>query len=120
MFKQFKNNNIEVNRGDSFTIVFPINLGSPVFPDYYALQENDKVYLGIMEPHHPFELAIVRKMFDASNQEGCIMKMEFKPTDTEFLMPGRYYYSIKLVRALEDDKEEVLTLLPNTKFDIFD
>lgn len=117
MFKQFKNNIIEVNRGDSFTIDFLINLGSPVFPDYYHLEAGDKVYFGLMEPNQPFEFALIRKVFNGENQDADnILHMDFVPTDTEELLCGRYYYSIKLEKANGD----VFTLLPKTKFTIFD
>ena len=116
MYKMFKNHNIEVCRGDSFTINFPINLGSPIFPEYYTLQENDSVYFGLMEPNQDFEDALIRKMYTSNNQNDSIISMSFEPTDTEELLPGKYYYSIKLQKA----NGEVYTLIPKTSFVIFD
>ena len=117
MYKMFNNHIIEVNRGDTFTIDLQINLGSPVFPEFYSLEEGDNVYFGLMEPHQPFEVALVRKAFNQDNQDDDnVLHMDFKPTDTEFLLPGRYYYSVKLVKANGD----VFTVMPKTKFTIFD
>ena len=108
---------ITVNRGDSFIINMPINLGNPINPNYYTLQEDDLVYFGLMEPNQPFEFALVRKVFTNENQSQGILSMEFKPEDTECLLPGRYYYSLKLFKASD---ESVYTFVPNTKFVIID
>ena len=116
MFKQFNNHIIEVNRGDSFVITCNINLGSPIFPEYYILEDGDKVYFGLMEPNQPFEFALIRKVFDKESQTDTTVAMDFVPEDTEFLMPGRYYYSIKL----EKSNGDVFTVIPKTKFTIFD
>ena len=116
MFTQSKNNIITVNRGDTFTITLPINVGTPTDPRFHELVEGDKVYFGLMEPNQPFEYALIRKVYDTTNQSGFILDMEFNPEDTEELLPGKYYYSIKLQTA----RGEVFTILPKTIFTIID
>lgn len=111
------NDIITISRGDSFTFETLINLGNPIYPDYYTLQEGDIVYFGIMEPNQPFEWAIVRKTFTSEDQEGSVLICSFNPEDSEFLLPGRYYYSLKLYKASD---ESVTTFIPNKKFIIMD
>ena len=94
MYNITKNGIITVNRGDSFTISLPLNVGTPFNPEYYRLGEDDEVYFGLMEPNQPFEFALVRKIFTKDNQTGDVLNMSFRPEDTEKLLPGRYYYSI--------------------------
>jgi len=119
-----KNQIITVTRGDTFSMLFYINLGDWIDPIIYDMQEGDRVYLAIMEPNQPFEHAIVRKMFtcDDFDYEEHAVNINFKSTDTEYLMPGPYYYMIKLVRPGEEsgDGEQIDTLVSKTKMFIID
>ena len=108
---------ITVNRGDTFVINLPINLGSQLIPENYTLVEGDKVYFGLMDPNQPFEFALIRKVFTSENQVNDVLSMKFTPEDTEHLLPGRYYYSLKLYKAID---ESVTTFVSNTKFIIVD
>lgn len=51
-----------------------------------------------MEPNQTFEEAIIKKRFTSKlsniNSAGDL-EVKFKPSDTEYLAPGRYYYAIK-------------------------
>ncbi len=119
MFDMSRNGIITVSRGDSFSISKPINIGTPIFPEYYEMKEGDKVYCGIMEPNKPFEKAIIRKVATKENQVDGNVIINFDPMDTVHLLQGTYYYSLKLVRLI-DGKEYVITYVPNTKFVIID
>lgn len=111
-----KNNIITINRGDSFSYLFYIDIGYPLSPQPYILQEGDKLYLGVCEPNQFFEAALIKKVFTIEdNMDDGSVSIDFEPTDTLDLLPGNYYYSIKLSRVAEG-KEIVTTVIPRTKF----
>lgn len=97
MFKIASNGIVTVNRGDSFELPITLHFGSAVSPVKYELQENDVLYLGIMEPNQPFETAIVKKVvrYEDLDEYGDIY-VRFWPNDTVCLLPGKYYYQVKL------------------------
>lgn len=120
------NNIITVNRGDTFGFTFHVNLGTAINPVPYTLEEGDRVYLGVSEANAPFENAIIRKVFTNADtdSEGAVY-MEFSTTDTLYLLPGNYYYSIKLSQPIPgtsevEASEKVTTLIPRTKFIIIE
>lgn len=126
MFEISKNGIITVNRGDDFTINTMINIGTELEPIYYTLREHDLLYFAIMEPNRPFEHAIVRKMYTYEDQdeETLNVVMNFVPEDTEFLVPGNYYYMVKLRRyeSGESGEEKYLvdTIINKRKFILVD
>lgn len=115
-----KNGIITLNRGDSFTLEMDLNIGSAIEPVLYFMTENDRLYFAIMEPNQPFEEALVRKEFTKDDQgaNGDVV-MIFSSTDTEFLLPGKYYYQVKLLRK-EDENEFIDTVVSKTQFIIVD
>ena len=123
MFNISKTGIITLSRGDTFTLEILINLGTAVEPVQYRLEEGDYVYFALMEPHQPFEQAIIRKRYDYRDldKDGQVV-MKFITEDTEYLMPGNYYYMIKLYRAGSESGEEesVDTIVSKTKFVIID
>ena len=105
-------------RGDSFTAPIFINIGSKLAPVYYTLKPTDKLYFGLMEPNQAFEDAVVKKVFDFTSpqdSEGNTLLM-LKPTDTEKLLVGQYYYMIKLRTIDEFNQESVRTVVKPTIF----
>lgn len=119
-FKLNKNGIITLHRGDTFTLPVCINLGSGVDPDYYDLQEGDVLYFGLLEPGQKWEEAIVKKIITSEDVEkGSDPMIHFYTEDTEYLVPGNYYYEVKLFRSsnnTEDGFEHVDTIIPRTKF----
>ena len=117
------NNIIKINRGDTFS--FDLNIvdeGSPT--GQYILQEDDVLYLGIMDPNQQFEDALVKKSYtkDDCDEEGNFV-ITIKAEDTIDLCPGVYYYAIKLHRLINNEEEyldEVITIINKTKFIICD
>lgn len=90
---------ISVHRGDSFKVPLFINKGTRDESArlYIKTHPRAKIYFGLMEPNQPFEEAVVKKMYTSSssiNSYGDLV-IKFKPSDTEYLHPGQYYYSIK-------------------------
>lgn len=111
---------IVLTRGDTFRAPLFINWGSKDHPVRYYIKNHPTVavYLGVMEPHQQFEEALIKKSYDHSseiNKEGDIV-VTLRPTDTECLLPGKYYYAIKLV----DETGGVDTIIPKTEFFILD
>ena len=108
---------ITLNRGDTFEATLFINFGTQLVQDEYKLTENDKVYFAITEANQKFEHAIIKKMYtynDLDEDGNVVIKLESK--DTEHLIPGTYYYEIKL--ELGSDNEEsstVITIVPKRK-----
>lgn len=99
MFNIAFNGIITVTRGDSFKFPLTINFGSNLEPNTYGLKEHDKVYFAVMEPNQPFECALIRKVFTLKDvNENQEIEISFKPKDTVHVLPGKYYYQIKLQR----------------------
>lgn len=123
MFNVSYNGIITVNRGDSFTAVMALNAGNELNPIEYEMTPDSFVYFAVMEPNQPFEDAILKKKLDIDdmNDNGDIV-IHFKPQDTQCLLPGRYYYQVKLQVCDPDDysKYEVHTIIDKTQFFILE
>ena len=86
-----------------------LNKGTELKPIRYILKTNDRVYLAITEPNQPFELAILKKVYGRENTNingDVVIRLESE--DTERLIPGQYYYTIKAefvnnYKTLNDD-----------------
>jgi len=118
-----KNNNIVLVRGDSFDFTVYIEDDS-IDSQEYILQNDDVLYFGIMDPNQPFECALVRKRYtvDDLDSEGHIT-IVLDPEDTEDLIPGVYYYSVKLHKlknTSEEHIDKVITVIQKTKLTIID
>lgn len=117
MNKIFENKTIYLTRGDSAMFTFELNAGSNLFPDIQTLQDGDKVYFGLMEPNQMFENSILKKRFlntDCENKHEVSIKID--PKDTARLLPGRYYYQIKL----EKNSGDVITIVDKKQFFILE
>lgn len=111
-----RNGIITMNAGDYFKYPLYINAGSVLEPLRYILENDDKILFSIMEANQPFEYGIVRKIFTKEhlNAFGDV-EVEFEPKDTENLLPGNYYYEVKLL-IRKDNKTYVNTVVPKKKF----
>lgn len=123
MFEIAKNGIVTITRGDTFTFNLTINLGTDLCPNYYVLGDNDKVYFALMLPNQPFECAIVKKVLtkDDVDMFGNVV-INFDIKDTENLLPGTYYYMIKLHRVYVKGSlpDELDTIIQKTQFIILD
>lgn len=132
---QNSNNIITIVRGDNFSIDVSMNKGTKASPDYYMPGMFDKVYLGVMEPNQPFECATIKKIADykSYNVSDKTVTITFSSTDTEYLLPGTYYYEAKLYlpqyEVVGESGEsgeykllsyEIYTLMSKKKFIILD
>lgn len=121
---------ITMNRGDTWDTQIFVNIGTELLPWPYQLGINDYVYFGVMEPNQPFEHALIRKRIDKDDNidpatgeplDAGYYNIKFDVKDTEFLMPGTYYYEVKLLRHNETtDEDKVDTIIPKTKFVIYE
>lgn len=115
------NNIITTNRGDSFKFPIQLNIGTIINPVWYDMMEGDYVYLGVMEANQPFEDALIKKKFDISDYDYDTQSLmiRFISQDTRYLLPGTYYYEIKLFRDkknVTDNYDAIDTILSRTKF----
>ena len=109
-------NIVTINRGDDFSFKYKINLGDELNPKYYILTDSDRVYLGVTEPGQAFEDAIIRQVYFKTDMVDNDLIISFKSLDTEYLMPGKYYYSIKLCRNKGTESEQITTLINKKLF----
>ena len=109
---------IHLLRGDTYESPIIINLGTKLKPDIYTLNDNDKLYFGLMEPNKAFENAIVKKTFtnmSDTDEDGNIL-LVLNPEDTLNLLVGKYFYMIKLKIVKDDGRTVVKTIVPPTQF----
>jgi hypothetical protein len=105
------NNIIIMNRGDTYE--FNLNI-TDEFGEY-ALQGADTIYFGIMDPGQPFEQALVRKRFTAENLDPIgNLTIVIEPEDTLDLLPGKYFYAVKL--HMDHDELDYNTMLPTGNY----
>lgn len=91
-----KNNMIILNRGDTYEFDLTID-DSTSIDGRYHIQGNDTVYFGIMDPHQPFEDALVKKKFTLDDTDASgNLTIVIEPEDTLDLIPGTYYYAVKI------------------------
>ncbi len=112
-----KNNIVAVTRGDTFSIPIFLNKGTAINPVRYVLGDNDTLYVGIMEPNQPFEQAIIKKKYtkdDLNTHEDIVLRLE--SSDTVCLIPGKYYYQVKLDMVDSEEKHNINTVIKKTEF----
>lgn len=118
--------NITMNRGDSVSVPLFINLGDKLMPIRYPFSAEDEVYVGITEPNQPWEFALIKKKYTAEelNEKGDIV-LSLNPEETEHVLPGYYFYEVKLrhtepIEDSEEVKETVYTVVPKRQFIILE
>lgn len=123
MFNIAYNGIITVNRGDSFRLPMVLNYGTNLEPMNYQMSQSSIVYFAVMEPNQPFEDALIKKKYtmDDADADGNIV-IKFRPQDTQCVLPGKYYYQVKLQRFNSNDPEdyEVDTVVDKTLFYILE
>lgn len=119
MFDVAFNGIITANRGDSFSFPIVLNIGNSLNVERFPMDENCRVYFSVMEPNQSFEDALIRKVYtvDDTDENGDIV-VSFKPKDTQCVLPGKYYYQVKLkvTDKLDDTKYDVYTIIDKTLF----
>lgn len=117
MFNINFNGVVNVSRGDSFEIPVKIVVRNKMDKVDYEVKNTDLIYLGVMEPNQPFETALIRKKctIEDMDENGNIV-FSFTPEDTQCVLPGRYYYQVKLQTFNEDGSYNVYTVVDKTLF----
>ena len=112
MFYLSINGAIRLSRGDSLKLPLTIKDGDPLTYCSYELYPDDVVYFAIMEPNQAWENAIVKKVYtyDDLSEDGDVI-ITLKPTDTMMLLPGLYYYQIKLQLYDPESKTTIVNTL---------
>lgn len=109
---------IRLTRGDTFSMPIVINQGTNMVPIRYVLNDKDEVYFGVMEPNQPFEIALIRKKYTHAdlNADGDV-QLRLRHEDTMCLLPGKYYYQVKVRLYNEDIQDyDVNTIIGKTPF----
>ena len=115
--------NITISRGECLQIPLFVNMGvdeEPVRLNFNEISDlNVEVYLGIHLPHQPFECSLIRKIFTYldSNEYGDIM-VKLNPQDTLNMLPGKYFYSIKLRMQSPNQGDWVSTIIDEKIFQL--
>ena len=118
MFSIAKNGIITMNQGECCKFELSTNIGTEVFPEYPTISNGDQFYFSIMEPNQPFEEGLIRQVlpFNAYNDTRKSVEIKLTTRDTENLLPGTYYYGLKLRKNVNSAEEpEINTLISNTK-----
>lgn len=90
------NNIIMLNRGDTYEFDLTIEDDNSTDGRYH-IQGDDAIYFGIMDPHQPFEKALVKKKFTVEDADiNGNLTIVIEPEDTLDLLPGTYYYAVKI------------------------
>lgn len=111
-----KNGILSMTRGDTVSTELFLNAGTELSPVRYELTGKDKIYLGIMQANEYFETALIKKIYTKENlNENKDVIISFTPDDTKNVLPGNYYYEIKL----EKENGEVHTVVDKTLFVIY-
>jgi hypothetical protein len=117
------NNIIMLNRGETY--VFDFVLHDPIYDEsgVYELQDNEILYFALMYPHTKIEDAVILRGYTKESLDGNTFEIRLNPEDTYDLPVGVYYYTIKLQRGVDIEKEignfragEMMTIVPRTKF----
>lgn len=128
-------NIIKMNRGDDYSFDLTIEDANSD-TGYYILTGDDAVYFSLMEPNAPFECPLVgiKVLADgtvlpegyASIDDNGIITIKLLSEATEKLLPGVYYYSVKLQQNHLDPDDanknikSISTIINKTKFIILD
>lgn len=116
---------IKLNRGDSFEFKLAIPDKEDPSINYILDKQDEVLYFALLEPHKPFEEALIMQgyTFDDQNTETGELIVKLSPNDTRRLAPGVYYYTVKLRKggSLDfinnyDEPDEVRTIIERTKF----
>ena len=112
-----RNHVISLNRGDYAEITFKFEEGKfPKTP--ITMNDGDVLFFGLMDPNRHFEHSLIKKEYTGTNvidDEGKFT-LVLEPDDTLELVPGTYFYEIKLLTA----DAKIKTLIQKTRFNIID
>lgn len=118
MLRISDNGIITLSRGDNCEMPLFINAGTDLEPIRYDLNKNNKtvIYFSLMQPNQYFENGCLRKMYSKENwniNDNGDLVISFIPRETQYLMPGKYFYEIK---ADLNGEGYINTIIQKTEF----
>ena len=81
---------------------------------------NIEVYFGVHLPNQPFEYSLIKKLFthtDVNDYGDVIVKLD--PQDTLKMLPGKYFYSVKLRMHDDIQGDWVATIIDRKIFQLY-
>lgn len=114
-----RSGNISINRGDTFKIPLFIDCSKDIFNSIrFPMQDGDEVYFYLVEPNTSFKCPLIKQIYtkEDTNENGDVI-LKFAHKDTNWIVPGTYYYEIKVRRKLKKGFEDALiTVATRRKF----
>lgn len=111
--------NIKINKGDVFKVPLFIDCSDDIFTSIrLPFKEGDEIYFYIIEPNTSLRLPLLKQTYtkDDINENGDIV-LNFTEKDTDWIIPGVYYYEIKLKKASNEYFDsELITIVKRRKF----
>ena len=118
MYIETENGIITMMRGDTIKFPLKINIGTKLCPEYRPITPYETLYFALMEPGQAFENAILKKRYTSlspKDNDGNVLLI-LESSDTEFLLTGKYYYTVKLKTVEPSGSETVNTIILPTLF----
>lgn len=117
MFRIAPNGIVTMTRAEYVEWPFFVNCNTIMEPEPYEFKEGDVLCLYIGEANKPFDHALIKKFYTGEDvDEDGKVNMVLESTDTFYIVPNTYYYTIKLVEG----GKRIHTLVPKTKFVLID
>jgi len=108
---------IILSRGDTFSIPLFLNKGNKLYPIRYVVDSKSEIFIGVMEPNATFENAIIKKKYTSENlNENGDVVVSFQSEDTCNLLPGLYYYEVKVKIYESEGIYSINTVIPKKQF----
>ena len=111
---------ITLVRGDTFQIKADLNIGTPLHPVIFELENDDYVVFRLFTANSSWGSYLLEKeaTLEDLDSEGNIV-FNLSSEDSESINQGQYYYQIRLFYT-RDGETRVITLMPRTKFYMVD
>ena len=114
-----RSGNISISRGDTFKVPLFIDCSKDIFNSIrFPMQEGDEIYFYLIEPNTSSRFPLVKQIYhkEDTNDNGDVV-IKFVHDDTDWIVPGTYYYEIKVRRKLKKGFEDALvTVATRRKF----
>lgn len=116
MIKIAPNGIIEVTRGDTFTLPLSLNVGTPLSPEYFSVENGDILRLRIYQANSKWEDYILSKTgtLDNVSEDKQTITFRFDSDDTLHINSGLYFYELKIFYT-RDDYDYIETIIPRRK-----
>lgn len=114
-----KNGIVTLVRGDTLVLKASLNIGTPLQPLIFELEEGDYLVFRVFTANSSWESYLLDKEATMEDVDDNNVLFTITNEDSEYLKQGQYYYQIRLFYTRDGD-ERVITLMPRTKFYVVD